>query len=78
MNALEIYTREMIKIFQQITETTNAADTDKNLNNAERVFIKLKLLRARTKLAEGIFELSKRCSKYKETCGILQSLTSRK
>lgn len=78
MNAFEIYTREMIKIFQQITETINAADTDKSLTESERELIKLKLLRARSKLTDGIFDLSKLCSKYKETCVTLLSLTSRK
>lgn len=78
MNALEIYTREMIKIFQQITETINAADSDKNLNESERYIIKLILQQARSMLTDGIFDLSHLCQKYEEICDTLQSSTSRK
>lgn len=78
MNTLEIYTREMIKIFQQTTETIKAADSDKSLNESERYIIKLILQQVRSKLSDGIFDLSQLCQKYEEICDTLQSLTSRK
>lgn len=78
MNPVEIYMREILKIFQQITEIIYAADSDKSLNESERYIIKLILHRVRSKAADGIFDLSKRCKKYEEICATLQSLTSRK
>lgn len=78
VNAVEIYMRETLKIFQQITEIINSADSDKSLNESERYIIKLILHRVRSKAADGIFDLSKFCKKYEEICATLQSLTSRK
>ena len=73
MNAVETYTREMLKIFQQITETIKAAESDKSLNESERYIIKLILQQVRSKLADGIFDLSQLCKKYEEICDTLQS-----
>ena len=78
MNEVEIYMREILKIFQQITEIINAADSDKSLNESERYIIKLILHRVRSKAADGIFDLSQLSKKYEEICATLQSLTSRK
>lgn len=78
MNALETYTREIIKIFQQTTETIKAADSDKNLKESERYIIKLILQQVRSKLSDGIFDLSHLCQKHEEICDTLQSSTSRK
>ena len=78
MNPVDIYMREILKIFQQITEIINAADSDKSLNESERYIIKLILHRVRSNAADGIFDLSKLCKKYEEICATLQSLTSRK
>lgn len=78
MNPVEIYMREILKIFQQITEIIYAADSDKSLNESERYTIKLILHRVRSKSADGIFDLSKLCKKYEEICATLRSLTSRK
>lgn len=78
MNPVEIYMREILKIFQQITEIINAADSDKSLNESERYIIKLILHRVRSNAADGIFYLSKLCKIYEEICATLQSLTSRK
>lgn len=78
MNAVEIYTREMLKIFQKITQTIKAAESDKILNESERYIIKLILQQVRSKLADGIFDLSQLCKNYEEICDTLQSSTSRK
>lgn len=77
MNALETYTLEMIKIFQQITETINAADSDKCLNESERYLLQLILRQVSRKLSDGIFDLSQICQKYEEICDTQRSSTSR-
>lgn len=78
MNTVEIYRREIVKIFNQITETADAAESDANLQESERYVIKLILQQARTKLAAGFFSLGKLCNKHEEICDTLQSSTSRK
>lgn len=78
MIAVEIYTREMLKIFRQITETFKAADSDKNLKESELYAIKLILQETRSKLSSGIFHMFELCKKYEESCDTLQSSTSRK
>lgn len=78
MNAVEIYRREIVKIFRQVTKITDAADSDKNLQEGERYVIKLILQQTRSKLAAGFFNLTQLCNKHEEICDTLQSSTSRK
>lgn len=61
MNAVEIYRREILKIFRQFTEMTDAADSDKNLSEVERRVIKMVLQQIRSKLAVGFIHLTKLC-----------------
>lgn len=78
MNAVEIYRREIVKIFRQVTQTSEAADSDENLQESERYVIKLILQQTRSKLAAGFFNLTQLCNKHEEICDTLQSSTSRK
>ena len=77
MNTLKIYTREIVKIFQQITEIIKSAETDKSLNESQRYIVRAILQQTRRKLADGIFDLSQLCQKYEEICDTLQSSMSR-
>lgn len=78
MNAVEIYRREIVKIFRQVTEISDAADSDKNLKESERYAIKLILQQTRSKLAAGFFNLTQLCNKHEEICDTQQSSTLRK
>lgn len=78
MNAVEIYTREAVKIFMEITELRKAAETDKTLQESERNIIKSTLQLIRTRLADGICDLTQLSTKHDEKCDTQQSLTSRK
>lgn len=77
MNTVEIYRREIVKIFNQVTRTADAAESDANLQESERYVIKLILQQARSKLAAGFFNLTQLC-KNEQTCDTQQSSTSRK
>lgn len=72
MNAVEIYRREIVKIFNQVSETAQAAESDANLQESERYVIKLILQQARSKLAAGFFNLTQLCKKHEEICDTLQ------
>lgn len=78
MNTVEIYRRQIVKIFNQVSETAQAAETDANLKEGERYAIKLILQQTRSKLAAGFFNLTQLCNKHDETCDTQQSSTSRK
>lgn len=78
MNPVEIYRREIVKIFRQATKTSEAADSDENLQEDERYVIKWILQETRSKLAAGFFNLTQLCNKHEEKCDTLQSSTSRK
>lgn len=78
MNVVEIYTREAVKIFMEITELRKAAETDKTLQESERKIIKTILQLTRTKLAVGICDLTQLSTKHEEICDTQQSSTSRK
>lgn len=78
MNAVEIYRREIVKIFRQVTETTDAADSDKNLSDGERYVIKMILQQTRSKLAAGFFSLTQLCNQNDEICDTLQPSMSQK
>lgn len=78
VNAVEIYRREIVKIFRQVTQTTEAAEHDENLKESERYVIKLMLQQTRSKLAAAFFSLTQLCNKHEEICDTLQSSTSRK
>lgn len=73
MNPVEIYMREIVKLFRQATKITDAAETDKNLQEVERYVIKWILQETRSKLAAGFFNLTQLCNKHEETCDTLQS-----
>lgn len=78
MNQVEIYKREAIKIFQQITETMKAAEADKTLQDFERHGVILALQSSRTMLVDSIFEMVQLCEKQEKGCDTQQSLTSQK
>lgn len=78
MNVVEIYTREAVKIFMEITELRKAAETDKTLQESERKIIKTILQLTRTKLAVGICDLTQLSTKHEKICDTQQSSTSRK
>lgn len=78
VNAVEIYTREAVKIFMEITELRKAAETDKTLQESERNIIKSTLQLIRTRLAVGICDLTQFSTKHEEICDTQQSSTSRK
>lgn len=78
MNAVEIYTREAVKIFMEITELRKAAETDKTLQESERNIIRSTLHLIRSILADGICELTQLSTKHEEICDTQQSSTSRK
>lgn len=78
VNAVEIYRREIVKIFRQVTKITDAAETDKNLQEGERYVIKLILQQTRSKLAAGFFNLTQLSTKHEEICDTQQSSTLRK
>ena len=78
MNPVEIYTREAVKIFMEITDLRKAAENDKTLQESERNIIKLILQLIRTRLAAGICDLTQLSTKHEEKCDTQQSSTSRK
>lgn len=66
MRQYDAYTREAVKIYNQIIKTIMAAETDTTLRETERNIIKSILIATRDKLAEGISDLVQLCSKYEE------------
>lgn len=78
MSQVEIYALETVKIFQQISNTIEAAETDKNLLETERNEIKSFLQASKNKLAGSIIGLILLSQKHEEECVTQQSSTSQK
>lgn len=72
MNKVEVYTREVAKIFLQISDMIKAAGSDKALQKIERFKIILYLQSSRTMLAESLSNLIKLSLNHDEKCDIRQ------
>lgn len=72
MNPIELYAREAGKIFLQISDMIKAAETDKLLQEHEKLEIKYLLQSSRSILAESVFSLLKLAINHEDECDTQQ------